>query len=397
MEIEQQTTSANPTVVVKKKRFLSWAKEIFLLAWYLIRDLFAAFLRFFNIKQIYYLDAHQAYRKILSEYAVIHSVILAKEKISAEEHDTIQEIDLIIAEANRINHYEELWPFIHLIELQILRLYDLKALLSHLIIIRNNLYVLDEEDRKRWEPVLTKFDVADNAQPLDENYFRNVIYSVTAEIQEARRLNFMTTDLKHALMKRFFWITLGVGILAWGFAFAIIRDPLVHYAVIFGLLGGFFSRVLALKSLEFKPAAFSLLALYTYIQPLLGGVGALILYLILISPLGPQVISGDTFYLSDTETHNYIVAKISDSTTVMSWKVPALIRDTSLISTSKVISQYPKPGMFLLLAFLAGFSERWLLGTLETIVGKKLQKDGDGKSTPEVKPAPVTTTPEVKP
>lgn len=365
----------------KIKGVIRFVWEIIIMLWQFCRERMSALVRFFNIKQIYYLDAHQAFRKIVSEYAVIHSVILAKETISAEEHDAVIEIDLVIEEAKKIKSYEELWPFIHLIEFQILKLYDVKMLLSQLIIMRNNLYLLDEEDRKRWDVVLTKFDNIADGGAIDEAYFRSVIYTLTAEIQEARRLNFMTTDLKQSLMKRFFWITLATGILAWSFAYAIIRDPLVHYAIIFGVLGGFFSRVLSLRNLEFKPAAFSLLALYTYIQPLFGGIGALILYLILISPVGPQVISGDTFYLSTAETHEYIKTKLSDSTTIMSWNVPSLIKDTTQISTSKVISQYPKPGLFLLLAFLAGFSERWLLGTLETIVGKKLQK-GE-----EVKPA----------
>lgn len=365
----------------KIKGVIRFVWEIIIMLWQFCRERMSALVRFFNIKQIYYLDAHQAFRKIVSEYAVIHSVILAKETISAEEHDAVIEIDLVIEEAKKIKSYEELWPFIHLIEFQILKLYDVKMLLSQLIIMRNNLYLLDEEDRKRWDVVLTKFDNIADGGAIDEAYFRSVIYTLTAEIQEARRLNFMTTDLKQSLMKRFFWITLATGILAWSFAYAIIRDPLVHYAIIFGVLGGFFSRVLSLRNLEFKPAAFSLLALYTYIQPLFGGIGALILYLILISPVGSQVISGDTFYLSTAETHEYIKTKLSDSTTIMSWNVPSLIKDTTQISTSKVISQYPKPGLFLLLAFLAGFSERWLLGTLETIVGKKLQK-GE-----EVKPA----------
>lgn len=374
---EEETNSG----VGEKKGVIKFVRETVKTVWHFCGERITALVRFFNIKQIYYLDAYQAYRKIVSEYAVIHSVIMAKTTITAEEHDAVIEIDQLIREAKKIKSYEELWPIIHLIEFQILRLYDLKTLFSRLIIICNNLYMLDEEDRKRWDVVLKKFDNIADGGAVDEAYFRSVIYTLTAEIQEARRLNFMTTDLKQSLMKRFFWITLATGILAWVFAYAIIRDPLVHYAVIFGVLGGFFSRVLSLRNLEFKPAAFSLLALYTYIQPLFGGIGALILYLILISPVGPHVISGDTFYLSDTETHNYIIAKISDTTTVMDMKIPALIKDTSLISTSKLISQYPKPGMFLLLAFLAGFSERWLLGTLETIVGKKLQKGEEKAGT----------------
>ncbi|MFA6979344.1 MAG: hypothetical protein WC209_08485 [Ignavibacteriaceae bacterium] len=369
------------TGIGEKKGVIKFVRETIIMVWQFCRERISALVRFFNIKQIYYLDAHQAFRKIVSEYAVIHSVILAKETISAEEHDAVKEIDLVIEEAKKLKSYEELWPLIHLIEFQILRLYDLKTLFSRLVIIRNNLYLLDVEDRKRWEVVLVKFDNVAEGGAVDEAYFRSVIYSLTAEIQEARRLNFMTTDLKQSLMKRFFWITLATGILAWTFAYAIIRDPLVHYAVIFGVLGGFFSRVLSLRNLEFKPAAFSLLALYTYIQPLFGGIGALILYLILISPVGPQVISGNTFYLSEIETHEYIKTKLSDSTTIMNWNIPSLIKDTTQISTSKVISQYPKPGLFMLLAFLAGFSERWLLGTLETIVGKKLQK-GDGTAQP---------------
>jgi hypothetical protein len=386
MQDEQQTIPDGLKKTDTQKGVIKFVKEIFKSVWDLIRSSIASFLRFFNIRQIYYLDAQQAFRKILSEYAVVHSVISAKEKISAEEHDAMKEIDLLIDEAKRINHYEELWPFIHLIELQILRLYDLKTLFSQFIIVRNNLYMLDEEDRKRWEEVLSKFDNVTNGVNIDEGFFRSVMYSVTAEIQEVRRLNYMTTDLKRSLMKRFFWITLGIGMLAWIFAYAIIRDPLVHYAVIFGVLGGFFSRILSIRNLEFKPAAFSLLAMYTYIQPLFGGIGALILYILLISPIGPQVISDDTFYLNDAETHKYIITKLADTTTIMTWKLPALIKDTSFVSTSKVILQYPKPGLFLVLAFLAGFSERWLLGTLETIVGKKLQKQDDAQPAPKVQP-----------
>jgi hypothetical protein len=371
MDDTKQTTSDIP----KTENGL---ENIFLRVWKPLRYLAAVILRFFNIRQIYYLDAKQAHRRILSEYAVLHSIVLAKPKISAEEHDAIEEIEKLISEAKKITQYEELWPYIHLIELQVLRLYDIKALYSQLTLIRNNLFLLNAEDKQRWEAILAQFD--DFTKPVDEPYFRSVIYTITSEIQEARRLNYMTNDLKRALMKRFFWITLLIGVLAWAFAFSIIRDTLVHYAVIFGLLGGFFSRVLSIRNLEFKPPAFSLLALYTYIQPLFGGIGAIILYVLLISPIGPSVISGDTFYLSPEETHTYIVDKLTDKTTLTKYQLPSLITDTKIESTSKIISQYPKPGLFLLLSFLAGFSERWLLGTLDTIVGKKLQKNGDSQT-----------------
>ena len=44
-----------------------------------------------------------------------------------------------------------------------------------------------------------------------------------------------------------------------------------------------------------------------------------------------------------------------------------------------MLPQYPRPILFLLLAFLAGFSERWLPGTLNTIIGEKLQHASEEK------------------
>ncbi|MCK9211891.1 MAG: hypothetical protein M0P61_13710 [Ignavibacteriaceae bacterium] len=359
----------------KCKEKKSWFER----AKYWTADKSAAFSRFFTFRKHYYLEAQQAFRKTESEYNVLKSIIESKQTQTPEEKDTIIEIDKLICEARTQMTYAELWPYIHLIELHLLRLYDLTSLLSYLSIVRNNLYILKVEDKTEWEKKLAEFDTITDTSKIDTEYLRKLLYTITSEINEARRINFMTNDLKHDLMKRFIRITVIIGLFAWLFTYMIVRDPLVHYAIVIGVLGGFFSRILAIQTLEFKPPAFSLLSLYTYTQPLLGGIGALILYLILISPIGPEVISGNTFYLSQEQTAKYFQATITYKPKVFGMPLPMIVTDST--SASIVIHQYPKPGLFLLLAFLAGFSERWLLGTLETIVGKKLQK-GDGTTKP---------------
>jgi len=353
----------------------------------------AAFSRFFTFRKHYYLEAQQAFRKVESEFSVLKSVVYAKEVQTPEALDTIREVDKLIEEARGQMTYAEFWPYIHLIELHLINLYDLKELIAKLSIVRNNLYVLKDGDKVEWEKRLSEFDAAEPSK-IDTEFLLKILYTVTSEINEERRTRFMTNDLKHDLMKRLIRITVIIGVLAWMFTFMIVRDNLVHYAVIVGVLGGFFSRILSTQSLEFKPPAFALLSLYTYTQPLLGGIGALILYLILISPIGPGVISGDTFYLTPADTRIYVDSLVTNHPDVLGIPFPLIASDST--SAKIVIHQYPKPGLFLLLAFLAGFSERWLLGTLETIVGKKLQKGEEPKPSAEPKPKP-DTNPNLKP
>jgi len=347
-----------------------------------ITDKTAAFSRFFTFRKHYYLEAQQAFRKAESEFYVLKSIVTKKDNITNEEADTIIEIEKLIGEAHKQITYAELWPYIHLIELHLIRLYDKNSLLSYLSIVRNNLYSLNEADRKEWEAKLNPFVSCTEESKMDTDCLRRILYTITSEINEVRRISFMTSDLKRDLMKRFIRITVVIGVLAWIFIYSILRDPLVHYAVIIGVLGGFFSRILSIQTLEFKPPAFALLSLYTYTQPLLGGIGALLLYILLISPLGPELISTNTFYLQPSETTAYIDALVKkDTSTFLGNRIPLIVPDTS---TAKiVINNYPKPGLFLILAFIAGFSERWLLGTIDNIVGAKLKKKEEAKPKPE--------------
>lgn len=337
------------------------------------------FSRILTFRRHYYLEAQQAFRKVVSEYNVIKSIVNAKQNQTPEDTDTIHEIDSLICEATKQETYSQLWPYIHLIELQLIRLYDYKSLLSYRITVLNNLNALKEADKNRWEKELSSLE-----EKPDEEYLKRILYKVTSEINEAQRINFMTNDLKRDLMKRFIRITLIIGLLAWVLTFMIVRDSLVHYAIVIGLMGGFFSKILSIQTLEFKPPAFALISLYTYTQPLLGGLGALVLYLILISPIGPEVISGDTFYLDSLQTQHYFQSTIDYKPTIFGIPIPMIIPNK--YAASIVIERYPKPGLFLLLSFLAGFSERWLLGTLESIVGKKLKKEETQSDKKEVKP-----------
>jgi hypothetical protein len=380
-------------------------------AWSVCKDLGYRLMRFLFIEWTYKLQAQEAYRKLKSEFAVLHSTLTETGRtLTPEEDDAIKEIQKLINEAENATHYIRLWSYIYMIELQLIHLYDENRLTAQLIIIRNNLYILDPDDKKQWENTLEQFKPDAKTKIGNLPYFRSTLYYVLEEIQRARRLNYLTTDLKRALIKKFWWFTMGIGAVALLCSYLLVRDSLVFYAAIFGILGGFISRLLSVNQLEFKPPAFSLVAMYNYIQPLFGGIGALILYLILISPVGPQVISTDTFYMNKEETRQYIGSKLFAAMEVDSiaadtiltgtarrdtmhtdslhtqqqtkphWPKWTLVSDTSQITT--ILPHYPKPSLFLLLAFLAGFSERWLLGTLETIVGKKLQQpDAENKNT----------------
>ncbi|MCX6120110.1 MAG: hypothetical protein NTX44_00620 [Ignavibacteriales bacterium] len=374
-----------------------------------LHDLWSCVHRFLFIDWMYNIEAEQAYRKLKSEFTVLSSIVQDRSQKTAEDHDALEEIKTLIAEADSLKHYTDLWPFINNIKLQMTHLLDTNDLISRLHIAQNNLYLLDASDKKQWEDVLAQFKQdstpSTNITPsINTAYLRSTLYALTTKLQEARRLNYLTIDMKRALIKRILVITILIGAVSTLFAFYLVHDPLVIYAVAFGILGGFVSKMLSLDKLEFKPSAFSLVALYTYIQPLFGGLGALILYIILISPIGPQVFfNSETFYLSKAETKQYVISKLMtsevdsvmfkrmdslrvDSTQTLRKSIPykqryALISDTSQIYN--FIPQYPKPSLFLLLAFLAGFSERWLLGTLETIVGKKLQQQAQAeKGTP---------------
>jgi hypothetical protein len=329
-------------------------------------------------------EAEQRFEQVSSEFVVLKSVIEKKEHpATAEEHDTILEISRLIAAAqmDASSNYAEMWSTITSIDNLMINLLDAEGLIALAVKLKNNMYLLHEVDRKEWEKHLDVILQANHAPKETEvREIRRVLKTLGGEISEARRVNYMTTELKRSLMFRFMIVTILFGGIVSILTYCLFGDPLVFEAVIFGVLGGFFSRVIAMKDLEFKPPAFPLIALYTYVQPLLGGVGALVLYLVMVSPVSREVFNTETFYLDSTKTQAYIQSLKEHPASI-----PFVHVDSSSVNRFvSATANYPKPVLLLLLAFLAGFSERWFLGTIETIIGKKLQKgNGAAKSTGE--------------
>jgi len=334
------------------------------------------FKQYFTFHKLYFYESKQALRRVRNEFYIYKDKIQETIDTYPLNKNVVEEIENLISEAEKVRAPSKLWPIIYLIELDIIKLYNLKKLLVYSHSVDGNLNILNENRQNKWREKLTEFNGLELEQ-IDVESFREVLSTVTFEINEAHRINNMTNELKQNLLKRFILMTVIIGALSWIFLYSIVKDPLIGYGIFIGMLGGFFSRVLSVQSLEFKPPAFSLISLYTYTQPFLGGIGALVLYLVLISPLGPQIISGDTFYLSPEQTKIYFGATIQSNSNVLGMFWPSLANSTS--AAEIIINRYPKPGLFLLLSFFAGFSERWLLGTLETIVGKKLQKESNNQ------------------
>jgi len=321
----------------------------------------------FNIKKYYQQEAEQRLSQVNSDYAVIKSASINRTK---EQEDAINEIDRLCQDAET-KSYTQIWSRINQIEQLMVLLFDNIALYPLAIKLKNNTYLLHETDRVEWDKQVEKIiQPGPTIDPAKDNEIRSLLRRLSAEIAEARRVNFMTTELKRALLGRFLFLTLFSGVIvALVFCF-VLGYPSVLEAVLLGVLGGFFSRILAIKDLDYKPPAFTLMAMYNYVQASLGGIGALVLYIILISPLGPEVLSEKIFYSADTTvtapSHNPVV---NDSSSVF------LTKDTTKIQRPRTpTGKMPNPSAVYLLSFLAGFSERWLLGTLEGIIGKKLAK-----------------------
>jgi hypothetical protein len=426
---------------------------------------------FFTFRNYYYIEVMQALKKVESEFRILKTLSSPEGNGNKTKriNDTDEErpkiegtVETLICKAQKEKNYSKLWPLVHQIELLLVKLYNENMLIAYVGIVKNNLFVLDEKDQKLWESKLKEYEDLfslvvqnnnqnnsgvnipnANSEPGEEpepeediaeddvqkdvdnriEQLRALLYTITAEINETRRVEYMTNDLKRVLLRRVMWCTVLCGFLAWIFAYSLIRDPLVNYAILLGLLGGFFSRLYSTKDLNFKPPAFSLLAQYTYVQPLIGAIGAVIMYFILLSPLGTELIN-DSMYLDAKQTNNYIVEKYTADKKNLFWldnflppfKVntfisvkDSLIKDTCnkkqndttkpkpetpkktknkiaaatppkadsiKIDTIKVVSnhlitKYPKPLLLLILSFLAGFSEKFFMGTVNKIIGSK--------------------------
>jgi hypothetical protein len=336
------------------------------------------FFLFFRLKRWYVLGSRQALEQVRTEFRLLKSAIMARPLpgIKQEEKDAIELIESLFPAASDQLDDDDYWARIGEIELAMITLMDLNALVSYSVKLKNNIYVLHESDRPEWTKRLDEF--LKDPKAMDLEAARALVHALTAEISRSRQEEYLTTCLKGALLTRFLIITIILGLAVATMFYAVLHDILVFYALVLGTLGGFFSRVLALKDLDYKAPAFRVMSQYNYVQASLGGISALVLYILLISPVGAKVLNNEVFYL--------------DSTTVSFWTEPmafgpwkiSLVDSATMVRVQRSV-KHPLPSAFILLAFLAGFSERWLLGTLENIVGKKLQK-------PDVPPPAAPTT-----
>jgi hypothetical protein len=472
------------------------------IVWRWLKNLPVCISYILTFRNYYYIEVMQALKKVESEYKTMqnipHSPAFQFETLTAIGNA----IEKLICDAEKEKNYSKIWPIVHQIELLLIKLYDDNMLTAHLSTVRNNLYVLEEKDQKLWESKLNEFENLNTplvektvekvtrkdeatvtekvtyktkaktddtektaAAAKDETasekqkkndikieLLRALLYTITAAINEARRVEYMTNDLKRVLLRRIMWCTIICGIVSWVFAFSLIRDPLVNYAILLGLLGGFFSRLYSTTSLNFKPPAFSLLAQYSYVQPIIGGIGAVIMYFILLSPVGTEIIN-DSLYLSEAQTKQYIMDKFVADKQDTSWTkkylppfrvhtfisvdikdttakkgtllnqtssakqkpklskksnaktvtIPKPNTDTTSVDTTKIVSnplitKYPKPFLLLILAFLAGFSEKFFMGTVNKIVGSKfITIESEEKKNEPKKETTTDKAPEKKP
>lgn len=331
-----------------------------------LRDLFLIF----GMRKYYVMEVKQRLQQLTTEFEIIKAHVEGKEslQISTEEKYIIERVKSLLGEAENQKDYKNTWAMIGDIELMLISLMDIASLRSAANKLQSDLYLLHEEDRKLWVDSLNQ--IVKNEPPLEVGSIRAILRTITLKIAEARRTEFMTVYLKRALLTRFILVTIVIGGLVATLFAVLLQDINIWVAISVGTLGGFFSRVLALRDLNYKPAAYPIMALYNYVQALLGGIGALVLYIILISPLGSEVIS-DKFYVpsKSVETWRTPNPKIGPLT------VPFV--DSTNVNFFRRSVQFPQPSMLIVLSFFAGFSERWLLGTLENIVGKKLAKNGE--------------------
>jgi|GEM_PF-2764655 len=336
------------------------------LGWWILTLLWR-FLLFFRLKRYYILESAQALQQVKTEFLLLKSAIESRNPpdIRKEERDAIALIESRLAAADEQLDDDAYWGLVGQIELAMITLMDRNALTSYSVKVKNNIYVLHESDRTEWTNRLNEF--LQDPKKADLEAARALVKALTGEISRARQEEYLTMCLKGALLTRFLVITIILGLAVAAMFYVVLHDILVFYALMLGTLGGFFSRVLALKDLDYKAPAFRVMSQYNYVQASLGGISALVLYILLISPVGAKVLNTEVFF--------------SDSSAVTVWKEPpalgpwkiSLVDSATMVRMQKSVN-HPLPSAFILLAFLAGFSERWLLGTLEGIIGKKLQK-----------------------
>jgi len=342
------------------------------IGWWVLKLLWR-FLLFFRLKRYYIMESDQVLQQVKTEFLLLKSAIESRNPpdIRKEERDAIVLIETRLAAAAEQHDRDTYWAIVGEIELAMITLMDLNALASYSVKVKNNIYVLHESDRPEWANRLDEF--LKDPKKAELEAARALVKALTAEISRARQEEYLTTCLKGALLTRFLIITILLGLVVATMFYVVLHDILVFYALVLGTLGGFFSRVLALKDFDYKAPAFRVMSQYNYVQASLGGISALVLYILLISPVGAKVLNNDVFF--------------SDSTAATVWKEPpalgpwkfSLVDSVTMVRMQKSVN-HPLPSAFILLAFLAGFSERWLLGTLEGIIGKKLQK-ADAPST----------------
>lgn len=299
-------------------------------------------------------------RSIVGEpqiFVRIHDIHSVLDKLKQQGKDTA-ECDNWVKQAEEIynNHriifysaFDRIWQILHRIRHIMCRIGSISDLLSVLVDIRGCLSYVVKEERKRYEEDIEKIENSLRLHLLKHEQGKPAHDLPIQEIRfDLERLSRLTADARdthwrkvNLLRTRLLWTAVILFILLCGSLWLV--PPFLSVAVTwedilaiitFGAIGGIVSALSTMEPLEESTSVYYIRRILLWLKPLIGAASALVIYLIQIS------------------------------------------------GVIKIVPADSKPqAAYLVLAFVAGFSERFFISEVEQVAGlnkkKKKQKEGN--------------------
>ncbi len=292
--------------------------------------------------------------QILVKIQNIHTVL---EKLKQEGKDITECRKWLEQAEDTFNHriflsysaYDKIWQMLHTIRHMICRIGSVSDLLQVVVDIRGSLSYIAKEEQKQYEGDLDRIEESLRLHLPKHEEDRHAHALPMQEIRfDMERLSLLTADARDAhwrkvnlLRTRLLFTAIILGGLLGGSLWLVpefLQMPKVTWTfilavIVFGSIGGFVSALSTMESLEAPSSAYYIRRTLLCLKPLIGAASGLIIYLIQVSG----------------------VIKI-------------------------VTASENTQATYLVLAFAAGFSERFFLSGVEQVASlskkKKKQKNG---------------------